>query len=209
MTFHRNGNLAQAGGQVSCDAPEDLLRAMVQRLAQETVQAEFDQFIGAGPFERAETRRGWRNGFKPRTLKTRVGKLVLRIPQDREGRFQPSLFERYERSEKALIAAMIEMYVQGVSTRKVSKIVEQLCGHLISASAVSAATKKLDEEVTAWRRRSLSGKRYRYLIVGAQYEQLRREGRVLSTAVLWVVGMGTNGTAPSAVSSSARKGPAS
>ena len=193
MTFHSNANLPQGGGQGRPDAPEDLLRSMVQRLVQETVQAEFDQFMGAAPFERGPRRRGWRNGYKPRTFKTRVGKLVLRIPQDREGRFQPSIFERYERSEKALVAAMIEMYIHGVSTRKVSKIVEQLCGHLISASAVSAVTKKLDEEVTAWRRRSLAGKRYPYLIIDAHYEQLRREGSVRSTAVLWVVGIDEEG----------------
>lgn len=193
MTFLSNANQSLGGGQVRPEAPEDLLRAMVQRLVEETLQAEFDQFMGAGPYERSGARRGWRNGYKPRTFKTRVGKLELRIPQDREGRFQPSLFERYERSEKALIAAMIEMYVHGVSTRKVSKIVEQLCGHLISASAVSAVTKKLDDEVAAWRRRSLAGKRYRYLIVDAHYEKLRREGRVLSTAVLWVVGIDEDG----------------
>jgi putative transposase len=193
MTFLSNANLPQGGGQVRPEAPEDLLRAMVQRLVQETIQTEFDQFIGAGPYQRSGERRGWRNGHKPRTFRTRVGKLELRIPQDREGRFQPSVFERYERSEKALVAAMIEMYIHGVSTRKVSKIVEQLCGHLISASAVSAVTKKLDDEVTAWRRRSLAGKRYRYLIIDAHYEQLRREGSVRSTAVLWVVGIDENG----------------
>ena len=119
MTFRKNTSIGQLGGQAAGDGPEDLLRAMVQRLVQEAIQAEFDRFIGAGRFERTATRRGWRNGFKPRTLKTRVGKLVLRIPQDREGRFQPSLFERYQRSEKALMAALIEMYVHGVSTRKV------------------------------------------------------------------------------------------
>ncbi len=84
MTFLSKGNLPQSGGQGRPDAPEDLLRAMVQGLVQETIQAEFDQFIGAGHFKRSDTRRGWRNGFKPRTFKTRVGKLVLRIPQDRE-----------------------------------------------------------------------------------------------------------------------------
>jgi transposase-like protein len=193
MTFLSNANSPQSGGQVRPEAPEDLLRAMVQRLVQETIQTEFDQFVGAGPYQRSGDRRGWRNGHKPRTFKTRVGKLELRIPQDREGRFQPSVFERYERSEKALVAALIETYVHGVSTRKVSKIVEQLCGHLISASAVSAVTKKLDDEVTAWRRRSLAGKRYRYLIIDAHYEQLRREGSVRSTAVLWVVGIDENG----------------
>lgn len=193
MTFRKNTSIGQLGGQAAGDGPEDLLRAMVQRLVQEAIQAEFDRFIGAGRFERTATRRGWRNGFKPRTLKTRVGKLVLRIPQDREGRFQPSLFERYQRSEKALMAALIEMYVHGVSTRKVSRIVEQLCGHMISASAVSAVTKKLDEEVEAWRCRSLAGRRYRYLIVDAHCERVRREGRVLSTSVLWVVGIDQEG----------------
>jgi putative transposase len=193
MTFLSNANLPHGGGLGRPDAPEDLLCAMVQGLVQETIQAEFDQFMGAAPFKRVPGRRGWRNGYKPRMFKTRVGKLTLRIPQDREGRFQPSIFERYERSEKALVAAMIEMYIHGVSTRKVSKIVEQLCGHLISASAVSAVTKKLDDEVTAWRRRSLAGKRYRYLIIDAHYEQLRREGSVRSTAVLWVVGIDDDG----------------
>mgnify|MGYP001499142363 FL=1 len=193
MTFRKNTSIGQLGGQAAGDGPEDLLRAMVQRLVQEAIQAEFDRFIGAGRFERTATRRGWRNGFKPRTLKTRVGKLVLRVPQDREGRFQPSLFERYQRSEKALMAALIEMYVHGVSTRKVSRIVEQLCGHMISASAVSAVTKKLDEEVEAWRCRSLAGRRYRYLIVDAHCERVRREGRVLSTPVLWVVGIDQEG----------------
>jgi putative transposase len=150
-------------------------------------------FIGGQSLQATDARRGWRNGFKPRTFKTRVGKLVLRIPQDRQGQFQPSFFERYERIEKALITAMTEMYVHGVSTRKVSKIVEQLCGHLISASAVSAVTRKLDDEVTPWWRRSLAGKRYPYLVIDAHCEQLRREGSVRSTAVLWVVGIGEDG----------------
>jgi putative transposase len=117
MTFLSNANLPQSGGQGRSDAPEDLLRATVQGLVQETIPAEFDQFMGAAPFQRSDERRGWRNGYEPRTFRTRVGKLVLRIPQDREGRFQPNIFERYERSEKALVAALIEMYVHGVSTR--------------------------------------------------------------------------------------------
>jgi transposase-like protein len=193
MTFLTNGNHAGTGGQGVPEAPEDVMRAMLQRLVQETIQSEFDRFVGATPYERSGQRRGWRNGYKPRTLKTRVGKLVLRIPQDREGHFQPSLFERYERSEKALIAALLEMYVHGVSTRKVSKIVEQLCGHMISASAVSSVTKKLDDEIAAWRRRNLGAKRYRYLIVDAHYERVRREGAIRATAVLWVIGIAEDG----------------
>ncbi len=102
MTFHRNSGIAQLGEQAGGEGAEDLLRAMVHRPVQEAIQAEFDRFIGAGRFERTPTRRGWRKGFKPQTFKTRVGKLVLRVPQDCEGRFQLSLFEHYQRSEKAL-----------------------------------------------------------------------------------------------------------
>lgn len=193
MTFQKNATRPGLEGQGRGDAPEDLLRNMMERMVQDVITAEFERHIGASPYARTGTRRGWRNGHKPRTFKTRLGKLELRIPQDRHGRFQPSLFERYERSEKALIAALIEMYVHGVSTRKVSKVVEQLCGHMISASAVSAVTKKLDDEVAAWRRRSLAGKRYPYLIVDAHYERVRREGAVRSSAVLWVVGIDEDG----------------
>ncbi len=173
--------------------PVDAMRAMLRGLVQETIQQEFDAFLGAQPFERSPERRGWRNGSKPRVLKTRVGQLELRIPKDREGRFQPSLFERYERSEKALVLALIEMYVHGVSTRKVSRIVEELCGHLLSASAVSLVTKKMDTELAAWRQRSLADRRYPYLVIDAHSERVRREGAVRSTAVLWVVGISSDG----------------
>ena len=107
---------------------EDVLRSMMEQMIQEAVEREFERFIGAAPWQRTPERQGWRNGRKRRRLKTRVGVLELRIPRDREGRFQPSLFERYQRSEKALVLALVEMYVQGVSTRKVSRIVERLCG---------------------------------------------------------------------------------
>jgi putative transposase len=193
MAFQDNGTSFPLQGQGRGDAPEDLLRTMLNQLVQEAVQREFDRFIGAGPFERSGERRGWRNGSKPRRFHTRVGTLELRIPKDRAGRFQPTLFERYERSEKALVASLVEMYVRGVSTRKVSRIVERLCGHAISASAVSALVKSLDEEVRAWRARPLSEKGYPYLVVDAHYEKVRREGRVMSTAVLWVVGIGADG----------------
>jgi len=193
MAFQDNANPFSLQGQGSAEAPEDLLRTMLNQLVQEAIRKEFDRFIGAEPFERSEGRQGWRNGSKPRRFHTRLGTLDLRIPKDRAGRFQPSLFERYERSEKALVASLVEMYVRGVSTRKVSRIVERLCGHTVSASAVSSLAKSLDEEVTAWRARPLSEKRYPYLVVDAHYEKVRREGRVVSTAVLWVVGIGEDG----------------
>ncbi|MGH7713636.1 MAG: IS256 family transposase, partial [Gemmatimonadaceae bacterium] len=124
---------------------------------------------------------------------TRVGRLALRIPRDRSGRFQPSLFERYERSEKALVLALAEMYVQGVSTRKVTHIVEQLCSVSVSASEVSVLAKKLDAELAAWRSRRLEGTRYPVFVIDAHHERVRRDGQVRSTAMLWVIGVSTDG----------------
>ncbi|MBA4159243.1 MAG: transposase, partial [Gemmatimonadetes bacterium] len=189
MTLSREAT-PQAGSE---QAPPDLMRTMMQERLQAALQEEFDRFLGAGRWQRSEERRGWRNGYKRRHLHTRVGTIELRIPKDREGRFQPSLFERYQRSEKALVLTLIERYIQGVSTRKVQKIVEQLCGVLVSASQVSVLVKTLDGELEAWRTRSLAGLRYPYLVVDAHYEKVRREGRVISTAVLGVIGIREDG----------------
>lgn len=174
-------------------APEDALRTMLQHLIHETLEREFQQFLGAARFERSATRRGVRNGHRRRRLLTRVGSLELRVPRDRAGHFQPSLFARYQRSEQALVLALIEMYLQGISTRKVSAVVEQLCGATISASEVSALTKTLDASLAAWRSRGLGAKAYPYLVVDAHIERVRREGQVRGTAALWVIGVGADG----------------
>lgn len=173
--------------------PEDALRAMVATLVQETIQAEFAQFIGAEPYERTADRRGYRNGNYVRALNTRVGTLTLTIPRDRAGMFRPSLFAKYERSEQALVLAMVEMYLHGVSTRKVNAIVEQLCGTTISASEVSALTRKLDAGLTAWRERRLDEHPYPALVIDAHVENVRREGHVRGTAALWVMGLTPDG----------------
>lgn len=172
---------------------EEVLRPMLQTLIQATLEAEFTRFLGAAPHERTAERRGWRNGTRERALLTRVGTLRLRVPRDRAGAFQPTLFERYRRSEQAFVLALAEMYVQGVSTRKVSAVVEQLCGTTVSASTVSACTQRLDAGLAAWRARRLDDTRYPYLIVDAHHERIRREGEVLSTAALWVIGVRTDG----------------
>lgn len=153
-------------------APEDALRAMLQTLIQETLEREFTQFLGAAPFERSAARRGLRHGRRRRRFLTRVGPLELRVPRDRAGRFQPSLFARYQRSEQALVFALIEMYLKGISTRKVSAVVEQLCGATISASEVSALVKRLDAELEAWRTRPLTAKAYPILVVDAHVEDV-------------------------------------
>jgi putative transposase len=173
-------------------AEEDRLRHLVEHVLQRVLEEEMTAFLGAESYERTTERRGYRNGFKPRTLKTRVGTIELLVPKDREGRFQPSLFERYQRNEKALVVALAEMYVQGVSTRKVKAITEQLCGLTISKSQVSVLAKGLDEEIAAWRARPLEVP-YPYLMVDARYEKVRQGPRVTSQGVLLVIGISEAG----------------
>lgn len=170
----------------------DPLRGLLRHTIQQVLEEELTAFLNAEPYCRTEERCGYRNGYKPRVLKTRVGRLELMVPKDREGRFQTELFEKYQRSEKSLMLAIAEMYVQGVSTRKVKKITEELCGLEISKSQVSALAKGLDEEVRAWRTRLLV-KRYPYLVVDALYEKVRHAGSVASRGVLSVTGIDTEG----------------
>jgi putative transposase len=171
---------------------EDFIRALVERTVQQVLEAEMTSFLGADAYERNGTRRGWRNGFKPRILKTRVGELELMVPKDRDGEFQTELFERYQRSEKAFVAALLQMYVEGVSTRKVTAITEALCGLEVSKSQVSALTQKLDAEIAEWRARPLT-EEYPYLIFDARYEKVRRGGSVVSQGVLVAIGISNAG----------------
>jgi len=153
---------------------------------------EFNRFIKAGPYERSNSRRSYRNGSYKRSVKIRVGQIELEVCRDRDGLFQSELFRRYQRSERALVLSMIEMYIQGVSTRKGSKIVEELCGHGISKSQVSELAKDLDTKLNLWRRRKLI-KSYPYLIVDARYEHIRGESGVATKAVMIVVGISDEG----------------
>jgi transposase-like protein len=171
---------------------EDFLRGLVERVVQQVLEAEMTSFFGAETYQRTGERSGWRNGYKPRTLKTRVGGLELRVPKDRDGQFQTELFERYQRSEKAFVLALLQMYVEGVSTRKVSAITEALCGLEVSKSQVSALTAKLDAEVAEWRSRLLT-EEYPYLIFDARYEKVRRGGAVVSQGVLVAIGISAAG----------------
>jgi len=171
---------------------DDPIRALMRRMVQELLEEEMTSHLNAEPYSRTEERRGYRNGYKPRTLMTRVGRLELMVPKDREGRFQTELFEKYQRSEKALVLAIAEMYVAGVSTRKVKKITEELCGLEISRSQVSSLVKHLEEEIQQWRMRPLD-KQYPYLVVDARYEKIRRDGAVIPQGVLIVVGVDEEG----------------
>jgi putative transposase len=170
----------------------DGLRDVIRLVLQEVLEAEMDEALGASKSERTPERLGYRSGYYSRTLITRVGKLELRVPQDRQGRFSTELFERYQRSEQALVATLAEMYVQGVSTRKVKTITEELCGHSFSASAISAINKRLDESLAAFARRPLQ-EPFAYLILDARYEKVREAGVVASQAVLIAVGIDGDG----------------
>ena len=173
------------------DDPE-FLRGLVQGALQAILEAEMTAHLGAARYERAEGRTGYRNGHKPRILKTRVGTLELRVPQDRDGTFSTELFARYQRSEQALVLGLMEMYVQGVSTRKVAEVTEALCGTSFSKSQVSALAGRLDADLAAWRARPLTAA-YPYLFVDARYEHVRVDGRVVSQGVLVVAGVRDDG----------------
>jgi putative transposase len=171
----------------------NFLREIVERVLQEMLEAEMTEHIGAAPYERSATRIGHRNGYKPRTLRTRVGTLNLLVPQDREGAFSTRLFSRYQRNEKALCLALMEMYVEGVSSRKVKEVTEELCGTSFSKSLVSQLAGSLDSELSAWRDRRLEAEAYPYVFVDARYEKVRVDGRVVSQGVLIVSGIRDDG----------------
>jgi putative transposase len=190
-TDHRRPQARAAQGVLLDDA--DFLREIVERVLQEVLEAEMTEHVGAAPHERTDTRKGHRNGHKPRTLRTRVGTLNLLVPQDREGTFSTRLFSRYQRNEKALVLALMEMYVEGVSTRKVKDVTEELCGTTFSKSLISSLAVRLDAELEAWRSRPLEAKAYPYLFVDARYEKVRVDGRVVSQGVLVVSGVRDDG----------------
>lgn len=170
----------------------DFFKELIRKVLQEFLEAEMEETLQAGKGERSALRLGYRSGYYPRTLVTRVGKLELRIPQDREGRFSTELFERYQRSEKALVSALAQMYVAGVSTRKVKAITEELCGHAFSAGTISKINRKLDAELEAFARRKLE-EPYPYLILDARYERVRENGVVRRRAVLIAIGINWEG----------------
>jgi len=192
MTHRKQDTTVLDVVQGAIEAGDDVLRKLVKYTMERVLEAEIRSFLDADSYERTESRKGYRNGYKPRTLKTRVGRIELMVPKDREGRFQTELFERYQRNEKALCLAIMEMYLQGVSTRKVKKITEELCDLDISKSQVSLLAKNLDEEIGQWRNRRLE-KSYPYLVVDARYEDIRQGGHVVSEGVLLVVGIDENG----------------
>ena len=166
------------------DVLAEVLRAGIQAL----MEAERDEHVNAAPYERGEQRRTQRNGYRDRIHRTRVGTLRLRVPRTRDGEFFPSLLERYQRSEGALVSALAECWVQGVSTRKVAKICEELFGEPLSHETVSRYAQKLEADLEPWRERALE-RSFPYVILDARYEKARVDHRIVDVAVLVAVGV--------------------
>jgi putative transposase len=172
---------------------EDFLRPLIREVIQQVLEAEMEEAVGAERSERTPNRQAYRAGYYGRTLVTRVGKLELRVPQDRQGRFRTEVFERYQRSEKALVSALTEMYVQGVSTRKVKAVTEELCGHEFSSATISRMNQNMDEELEKFAKRRLEEAAYPYLILDARYEKVRENGVIRSQAVMVSIGIDWEG----------------
>jgi transposase-like protein len=171
---------------------KEMLKDLMREALQTVLEGEMTEFLQASPGERTMERQGYRAGYYSRSLVTRIGKLELSVPRDRNGEFSTALFERYQRSEKALVSALAQMYVQGVSTRKVKAITEELCGHRFSASTISQINKGLDKSLARFAERPLE-EEYPYLILDARYEKVREDSVIQSQAVLVAIGINWEG----------------
>ena len=186
-------------------ASDEGMAALAEEILNQVLDAQMTEHLQAKPYERTNRRRAYRNGYKPRQLTTRVGTLTLRVPQARDGSFSTDLFRRYQhaqkflRGEQALVLAMMEMVLQGVSTRKVTKITEELCGTAFSKSTVSRLCEELDVRVGAWNERSLKKQQYPFLVVDAMQigddtsPEVRRDEAVRSTSALIAIGINEDG----------------
>ena len=170
-----------------------LAKSILTKVFNELMEKERDEYLDNKAYQRDSNRTSYRNGYYDRDYTTKIGTLTLRVPRTRDGKFSTEVFQRYQRNEKALLTTMLEMYVQGVSTRKVSKVVENMCGKTYSKSFVSSLTKELDEEVKLWRNSDLSMIKYPYIIVDVVYIKVRENKRVVSKACHIAIGVNEKG----------------
>ena len=191
MTYQTDCTLPDELLDQIADQGLDALPELIRTIINAAMQIERQNHLGVGSYERSPERRDHANGYKSKTVATWVGKITFDVPQVREGVFYPQSLEKGLRSERALKLALAEMYVQGVSTRKVAAITEQLCGFEVSSTQVSQATALLDEQLEAWRQRPLG--RCKYLWLDAHYEKVRQDGQVRDAAVLKAVGLNEEG----------------
>lgn len=178
---------------INAEVKNDITRTILTKVFNELMEKERDEHLENTTYQRDPNRSTYRNGYYERDYTTKIGTLTLRVPRTRDGKFSTEIFERYQRNEKALLAAMLEMYVQGVSTRKVSKVIENMCGKTYSKSFVSSLTKELDEEVKLWRNSDLSTIKYPYIIVDVVYIKVRENNRVVSKACHIAIGITEKG----------------
>lgn len=192
MTQRKEDNLLAELMQMVNENGLEAVAETFRILLNEAMKIERDQTLGAGLYERTNNRQGYANGYKPKTIDTRMGKLMVNVPQVRGGvQFYPSALEKGCRSERALKLAMAEMYVQGVSTRRVTDVLEKMCGLSVSSTQVSRVAQILDEELEKWRNRPLG--EHPYLVLDAHYEKVRTAGSVVSCALLTAIGIDTDG----------------
>ena len=191
MTYRQDFTLPAELMEQVAEQGLEILPELIRIVVNAAMQAERSEYLQAEHYQHTDERRGYANGYKPKTLHTRVGDITFAVPQVREGGFYPQALEKGLRSERALTLALAEMYVQGVSTRKVKAITEQLCGVSITSSAVSQAASQLDSELAKWRERPLG--EYLFLFLDAYYEQVREDGHVCDLAVLSAVGINPQG----------------
>mgnify|MGYP001812579201 CR=1 FL=1 len=191
MTYQQNCTLPNELVEQIMTQGLEAVPEMIGTLINLAMQVERQAYLGVGPYERSPERRDSANGYKSKTVATRMGEISFEVPQVRQGGFYPQSLEKGLRSERALKLALAEMYVQGVSTRKVTAITEQLCGVSVSSTQVSQAAALLDEQLEAWRNRPLG--RYHYLYLDARYEKVRQDGQVRDAAVLIAVGVNEEG----------------
>jgi len=191
MTYQNNFTLPAEIMEQIAEGGMAYLPELIQTLVNTAMQIERQKYLGAARYEHNPERSGHANGYKPKTIKTRLGALNFEVPQVREGGFYPQALEKGLRSERALTLTLAEMYVQGVSTRKVAAVVEQLCGCEVSSSQVSRAAALLDEKLEAWRNSEVG--EIVYLLLDARYEKVRQDGRIRDVAVLIAAGIDREG----------------
>jgi transposase-like protein len=191
MTYQSNYTLPSELLEHIAASGLEAIPEMIRILVNTAMQAERQQYLGLGPYQRSPERQDYANGYKDKTVKTRVGEITFAVPQVRTGEFYPQALTKGLRSERALTLTLAEMYVTGVSTRKVARITEQLCGCAVSSTAVSQATAQLDASLESWRTRPLGV--IRYLFLDARYEKVRLDGQVRDAAVLIALGIGPSG----------------
>jgi transposase-like protein len=191
MTHQENYNLSPSLIEELAQKGLEVIPELVRVMLNSVMQSERSQYLQAKAYERTEDRQGHANGYKPKTVRTKLGDITFSIPQVREGGFYPSALEKGMRSERALLIALAEMYVQGVSTRRVKAITEELCGVEISAMQVSRAAQQLDDVLLEWRERPLG--EIQYLYADARYEKVREAGQVRDAAVLVATGISPEG----------------